>query len=72
LKDSRGQKVKDSSEMLQNYRGLKVWQKAYKLGFKDSRIQGVKGSSEILQNYRGLKVCQKAYKLCLEYWSSNA
>ena len=30
-KDSRGQGSKDSSEMLKNYRDLKVWQKSYRL-----------------------------------------
>ena len=29
--DSRGQGFKDSSEMLKNYKELKVWQKAYQL-----------------------------------------
>ena len=28
LKDSRDQGFKDSSEMIKNYKGLKVWQKA--------------------------------------------
>jgi hypothetical protein len=28
LQDSRGQGVKDSSEMLRNYKDLKVWQKS--------------------------------------------
>jgi hypothetical protein len=31
LKDSRGQGVEDSSEMLKNCKELKVWQKSYKL-----------------------------------------
>ncbi len=30
-KDSRGQGVKDSSEMLKDYKELKVWQKSYQL-----------------------------------------
>ena len=29
--DSRGQGFEDSSEMLENYKELKVWQKSYKL-----------------------------------------
>jgi four helix bundle protein len=31
MKDSRGPGVKDSSEMLKNYKELNVWQKSYKL-----------------------------------------
>jgi len=31
LKDSRGQGFEDSSEMLKNYKELKVWQKSYQL-----------------------------------------
>jgi four helix bundle protein len=31
LKDSRGRGVEDSSEMLKNYKELKVWQKSYQL-----------------------------------------
>lgn len=38
LKDSRGQGFKDSSEMIKNYKGLKVWQKAYQLCIKTYKI----------------------------------
>jgi len=31
LKDSRGPGLKDSSEMLKNYKGLKAWQKSHQL-----------------------------------------
>jgi len=31
MKGSRGPGVKDSSEMLKNYKELNVWQKSYKL-----------------------------------------
>ena len=36
--DSRGQGVKDSSEMLKNYKDLKVWQKSYELCLRIYRI----------------------------------
>jgi len=35
---SRGQGFKDSSELLKNYKDLKVWQKSYELCFKIYRI----------------------------------
>jgi len=38
LKDSRGQGFKGSSEMLKNYKELKVWQKAYQLCIKIYKI----------------------------------
>ena len=37
-KDSRGQGGKDSSEMLKNYKDLKVWQKSYELCLKIYRL----------------------------------
>ena len=36
--DSRGQGFKDSSEMLKNYKDLKVWQKSYELCLRIYRI----------------------------------
>jgi hypothetical protein len=42
LKDSRGQGFQGSSEMLKNYKELKVWQKAYQLCIKIYKI--TKGS----------------------------
>ena len=54
----RIQGFKDSSEMLKNYKELKVWQRSYSKG---SRIQGVKDSSEMLKNYKDLKVWQRSY-----------
>ena len=38
LKDSRGQGFLGSSEMLKNYKELKVWQKAYQLCIKTYKI----------------------------------
>jgi len=38
LKDSRGQGFLGSSEMLKNYKKLKVWQKAYQLCIKTYKI----------------------------------
>ena len=36
--DSRGQGFKDSSEMLKNYKDMKVWQKSYELCLRIYRI----------------------------------
>ncbi len=38
MKDSRIRGVKGSSEMLKNYKGLKVWQKSYQLCLKIYKI----------------------------------
>ena len=35
---ARGRGFKDSSEMLKNYKDLKVWQKSYELGLEIYRI----------------------------------
>jgi hypothetical protein len=37
-KDSRGQGFKDSSEMIKNYKELKVWQKSYQLCLEVYRV----------------------------------
>ncbi len=51
---TRGQGFKGSSEMLKNYKDLKVWQKSYELCLEIYRITAKKNIAEIERMLKAL------------------